>query len=283
VHCSWKTCNCCFWAAICRKIGPSGGGDFRTLEEAAQIAPASATLYLKAGIYNLSHPLQIDKPLSLIGEGMDKTKIVCEGEGYAVKFAGKGLFLAHDLTFQHQGLKWANVVEVLAGEVDVRRCRITGGVFDPQGRRGSAGLCLLGQVRGTVAECQVSDNGLHGIAVGNQAQPVLEGNTCAGNKYSGIAYFESAKGSARQNTCSGNQNNGISVCGEAQPALEANTCQENKQHGIFYFGSAKGTARQNTCASNEVQGICVGERAEPALEGNTCERNKYNGISYHKC
>jgi parallel beta-helix repeat protein len=52
---------------------------------------------------------------------------------------------------------------------------------------------------------------LHGIQVSGQAQPTLEGNTCEGNKYSGITYFESAGGIARNNICRNNGANGIYV------------------------------------------------------------------------
>jgi len=260
-------------------VDANGGADCNTIEEAVQKAQAGATIELKAGVYHLSLPLQIDKPLVLVGEGMDLTKIVCESEAYVVKYTGGGLFLAHDLTFEHQGLQWANVVEVVTGEIDFRRCRFTGGFFDVDGRRGVAGLYLLGDVRGSVAECEASNNGLHGIYVANQAQPTLEANTCHSNKYSGIVYSGNATGTARQNTCIGNEMSGISVQGEAQPILEANTCQSNKYVGIAYFGNATGTARQNICIDNELHGIIVKEQAKPTLEANTCQGNNC-GIVY---
>ena len=255
-------------------------GDCNTVEEAVQKAKAGTTIYLKAGVHHLSNSLLIDKALTLVGDGMDLTKIVCAGEAYVIKYTGNGLFLAHDLTFEHLGDRWANVVEVVAGEVDFRRCRFTGGVFDAEGLRGFAGLTLLEDVRGTVTECDVSNNGLHGIAVSNQAQPTLEANTCQGNKQSGIAYSGNATGTARQNTCTDNDLYGISVQEQAQPTLEANTCQGNKQSGIAYFDNATGTARQNTCTGNDVHGISVQEQAQPTLEANTCQGNKDSGIAY---
>ncbi|MBE9183283.1 right-handed parallel beta-helix repeat-containing protein [Microcoleus sp. LEGE 07076] len=261
-------------------VDANGGGDCKTIEEAVQKAQAGATIEVKAGVYHLSLPLQIDKPLVLVGEGMDVTKIVCEAEGYVVKYTGDGLFLAHDLTFDHQGFQWANVVEVVTGEIDFRRCRFTGGFFDAGGNRGGTGLYLLGDVRGSVAECEATNNGLHGICVANQAQPTLEANTCQGNKYAGIVYFGNATGTARQNTCTGNELHGIAVQEQAQPTLEANTCQGNKYGGIVYFGNATGTARQNTCTGNEMNGIGVQEQAQPTLEANTCQGNKCGGIVY---
>jgi len=259
-------------------VAPDGSGDFRSLEEAVPKAQPGATLYLKAGTHRLAHPLTLDKPLTLIGEGMETTQIVCDGEEHVVKFSGDGLFNASDIAFVHEGTRWARVVEVATGEISLTRCRFTGGVWDEAEKRGGSGLRLLGQTHGTVMECQFIGNGLHGILVEEQAQPTLEGNTCRENKDTGIAYFGSAAGVARQNTCSGNEKNGIYVDQQAQPTLEGNTCRENKASGIGYFGSAAGVARQNTCAGNESHGIYVGGQAQPTLEGNTCRENTWKGI-----
>ena len=261
-------------------VAPDGSGDFRSLEEAVPKAQPGATLYLKAGAHRLAHPLALDKPLTLIGEGMETTRIVCDGEECVVSFSGDGLFSASDLAFVHEGARWGDAVRANRGEVRFYRCLFTGGVWDEANQRGGDGLWLYGTVRGHVEACQATGNRLMGIRVSEQAQPTLEGNTCRENKDTGIAYFGSAAGAARQNTCSGNEKNGIYVDQQAQPTLEGNTCRENKWSGIAYFGSAAGVARQNTCAGNEQYGIFVGEQAQPTLEGNTCRENKVDGISY---
>jgi hypothetical protein len=41
--------------------------------------------------------------MTLIGEGMETTRIVCDGEEYVMKFSGNGLFSAGDLAFVHEG------------------------------------------------------------------------------------------------------------------------------------------------------------------------------------
>jgi len=260
-------------------VAPDGSGDFHSLEEAVQKARSGATIYLKAGIHRLKRPLVIDKPMTLIGEGMETTRIVCNGEECVVKFSGNGLFSARDLAFVHEGTKWGDAVLANGGEVQFYRCLFTGGVRDEANQRGGDGLWLYGAPRGHVRECVASGNEGMGIRVSEQAQPTLEGNTCQENKDTGIAYFDSAAGVARQNTCVGGIT-GIYVGEQAQPTLEGNTCRENKDPGIAYFGSAAGVARQNTCASNEKYGIYVGKQAQPTLEGNTCRENKLSGIAY---
>jgi parallel beta-helix repeat protein len=262
-------------------VAPDGSGNFRSLEEAVQQARPGAVIYLKAGIHRLKHPLVIDKPLTLIGEGMETTRIVCDGEGCVVEFSGDGLFSARDLAFVHEGTKWGDAVRANKGEVQFYRCLFTGGVWDEANQRGGSGLWLYGTARGDVRECVASGNEGTGIQVSGEAQPTLEGNTCRENKWSGIGFGGSAAGTARQNTCASNEKHGIYVGEQAQPTLEGNTCQENKKAGIAYFGRAAGTARQNTCVGNEYHGIYVDEQAQPTLEGNTCRENKGDGIAYY--
>jgi len=261
-------------------VAPDGNGNLRSLEEAVQQARPGAVIYLKAGIHRLKHPLVIDKPLTLIGEGMETTRIVCDGEGCVVEFSGDGLFSARDLAFVYEGTKWGDAVRANKGEVQFYRCLFTGGVWDEANQRGGSGLWLYGTARGDVRECVASGNEGTGIRVSGEAQPTLEGNACQENKEAGIAYFGRAAGTARQNTCASNEKHGIYVDEQARPTLEGNTCRENKEAGIAYFGSASGTARNNLCTANEF-GIVVIEQAQPTLESNTCRENKQSGIAYY--
>jgi parallel beta-helix repeat protein len=261
-------------------VAPDGSGDFRNLEEAVQKAQSGTTIHLKAGIYRLKRPLVIDKPLTLIGEGMETTRIVCDGEECVVKFSGDGLFSARDIAFVHEGNRWANVVTADRGEVSFIRCLFTGGVWDEANKRGGDGLWLFGMVSGRIEACQAIGNDLNGIEVSGQARPTLEGNTCRENKSCGIVYSDNSAGVARQNICIGNGLHGIGVIGQARPTLEGNTCRENKSCGIVYSDNSAGVARQNICIGNGLHGIGVIGQARPTLEGNTCRENKGSGIAY---
>jgi parallel beta-helix repeat protein len=170
-------------------VAPDGSSDVQSLEDAMRVAAPGATLLLRAGTHRLSRPLEIDQPLSLIGDGRESTYVVCTSPGCVVQVSGNGCFSASNVTFTHEGAQGANVLEVACEEIDLRHCGFLGGVRDEAAQGGGVGLLLLGQVRGTVADCEASDNGLHGIYVGEQAQPVLEANTCEGNTYNGIGGY----------------------------------------------------------------------------------------------
>ncbi|GIW43867.1 MAG: hypothetical protein KatS3mg077_1149 [Candidatus Binatia bacterium] len=255
-------------------VAPDGSGDFRSLEEAVQRSEPGTTLFLKAGSHRLAYPLVIDKPLTLNGEGIESTYIVCGVEECVVQYSGNGLFSASDIAFVHEGTSWGEVVRASNGEVSFIRCRFTGAVSIEGGQRGGSGLWLYGTTRGRVANCEATGNQIVGIRVSERAQPRLEGNTCEGNKGPGIAYFGSAAGVACQNTCAGNGEGGIYVGEQAQPRLEANTCQGNKGVGIAYLGSASGVVRRNTCEGNGDDGIYVASTASPLLTRNRCRGNK---------
>jgi len=236
-------------------------------------------LRLKAGEHHLIHPLEIDKPLSLIGESSGNTRVLCDGEAHVVGLVGDGPFVLHELSFEHEGSLWAHVVEVAGGEIDIRRCRFSGGVGVVGDARAGDGLFLRNQTRGLVANCESVQNEHVGISVNDQAQPTLEANACQGNRVDGISVNDQAQPTMETNTCQGN-GNGIGYLGSAAGAARHNTCRANEGDGIVIIGQAKPVLEGNTVSDNDENGIFVGGEAHPTLEANTCQGNKLMGIGY---
>ena len=280
-------------------VDPSGGGDFKTLHEAVERTAAGAVIRLVRGDHHLAIPLALTKPVTLIGTGIDATRIVCADEGYVAQYSADGRFSATDLAFIHEGERWANILCVDGGEVSITHCRFVGAVNDGDKGMGGDGLVLSGTTQGQVQACVMNGNQI-GIVVTGEAQPTLEGNTCEGNELSGILVCEQAKpilkrntcngnlsgiaywggaGLAWNNTCAGNDSQGIWVCDPAEPRLEGNICQGNKSHGIEYRGGAGGTVRLNACHDNGGDGIRVSKDAYPILEGNRCSGNKGKDVN----
>jgi parallel beta-helix repeat protein len=262
------------------RVAPDGSGDYTSLEEAVGAMPAGSTIVLDPGTHRLAHSLEVDKSLTFRGAGMDQTFVVgTEGEQMLL-FTGPGAFAAQDITFRYEGTAWAGVMSVEGGEVDITRCRFTGGVWSEEEQKGGDGLSLWGNTTGTVRECRFEENQLHGIEVRDLAQPTLEGNISINNGQNGIMYWDEAGGVARQNVCSGNRLHGIGISEQAQPTLEENICQDNQQVGIRYSGNGGGVARLNDCSGNGLHGIVISEQAQPTLEGNICQNNQQVGIRY---
>lgn len=253
-----------------------------SLEEAIKRATPGATLHLEAGTYRLARPLTINKSLALIGMGMEKTRIVCDGEAHVVRFAGEGTFIAADLTFAHEGKRWAHVVEAVSGEMRLTRCCITGGIWDRSQQRGGSGLHLSGRASGIVSACSFIRNDGDGILMQEQAQATLEDNKCESNNGNGIAYIDNTYGKACKNCCNENGKNGILVSGNSWVDVKENTCLKNKDCGIVYFGNTKGEVYNNKCKKNGAHGIFVGKEAQLLwIALNECCDNKGSGIVCH--
>ena len=261
-------------------VTPDGSGDYPSLEAAVEEVPEGSTIILEAGTFLLTEPLSVTKALTLVGAGSDQTEVVSGAEDHVVHFSGDGPFTAQGITFRHQGNRAANVVVVDGGEIDFNLCRFTGGIRDEEEKLVGSGLLIRERTNGRVRECRMEGNGLHGVAVRDQAQPTLEGNTCTGNGENGIAYFGDAGGTAQGNECSDNGMHGISINEQAEPTLERNVCRENEQAGIRFSDSSGGVASQNDCSDNKLSGIIVRNNAHPALEGNNCKGNQEGGIIY---
>jgi len=259
-------------------VEADGNGDYATLEEAVGSAPEGVPITLGAGIFHLGEPLDIRRPITLVGAGMDETEVVSEAEEYTVRFTGDGPFVVEGITFRHEGRKVASVVVARGGEVSFTRCRFTGAVYDEADDVGGAGLRLEGSTGGVVQACKLEKN-LVGIFLLDRAEPTLEGNTITDNEGAGIIYWDNAGGVARGNECSWNLS-GIMVGWRAYPTLEENTCMDNEYYGILFSDRSNGTARHNDCSGNGEGGIAVAGQAQPTLEENVCKDNNLVGIYY---
>jgi hypothetical protein len=58
------------------QLNADGSGDYASLPEAVAAVSPGAVIHLSAGTFKLASPLAIDKPLQLIGAGMNETEIV---------------------------------------------------------------------------------------------------------------------------------------------------------------------------------------------------------------
>lgn len=248
-----------------------GSGDYATLPEAVENAPADAAIFLGPGVYRLTQPLVVNQALHLIGAGMDQTEIVAGTGDYVLLFDGEGPFAVEGITFRHDGEE-ADVVVVAGGQIAFANCRFTGAA-KAAGGTGGAGLLLRGATRGTVENCQAIYNNHTGILVRDEAQVMLTGNACSNNEGAGIAFINSSGGTARQNRCLENGLGGILVAGEARPILEENVCNNNGDSGIAYFDGGGGLAQRNECSNNGQYGIFIISTANPDLVGNECRHN----------
>lgn len=256
------------------------GGDYASLEEAAEAVPPGSTIILDAGTYRLSEPLAIQKPLTLLGSGMENTVVIGAGEGYVAHLSGGGPFAVEDITFRHEGTAAVDVVVVADAEIAFSGCSFIGATQVDEEDQAQAGLRLSGNTTGTVHECVAFQNDGDGIILEDRAQVTLTLNVASDNAQRGIVYFDESGGAARENECARNGLHGIAVTHQAQPVLESNLCGDNTEAGIRFSDGSGGVARQNIVTGNGLSGIIVLEQAQPTLEENTITENTQSGIAY---
>lgn len=205
------------------------GVQVKSLEEALQRSAPGDVIRLPAGVYRLSRPLEITKSVTLVGEGMDSTKVVCDGEGYVIKVSG-GKFSARGISFAHDGQNWADVMVIDWAYVVIENYRFRGGVWDAENKRDGDGVWMRGATTGAVKGSVFVQNGLHRIDLSDVAEVLLEGNTCEANNSCGIAYFGNAGGTARNNVCRSNRQDQIWIARTASPILVDNEGAVKKEN-----------------------------------------------------
>jgi parallel beta-helix repeat protein len=262
-------------------VEPGSADENKRLQNAVEAAQDGAIIWMEPGTYTLDEPLLILRSVRLSGMGAEMTRIICEAEEYVLQYGGAGLFAVEGIAFEHRGNRWADVVLVKNGEVDLQRCVFTGAVWDALGEQGGTGLWLEGRACGSVTQCRMERNELHGMDISGESQMTVENNTCRQNGGAGIAFWDNAGGLARRNLCEDNTEAGIQACDQSAPLLEENICRGNKVDGIAFWDEAGGTALRNSCCDNEENGIAVHDESAPLLQANQCKSNHAYGIAFY--
>ena len=294
-------------------VAPDGSGTHRGLAEAVAAAAPGAAIRLAAGTHRLERGLLFDKPVTLIGAGMDATRLEADvvrpgtkriaGQAdFVLCYLGSGRLELRDLAFEWTGdnpAVAADVVVCFGGDVLIERCRFGGA--SSRGPKYGAGLEFHGSARGSVVDCEMGRNG-HGMIIEGQADVVLRRNTCSnntrngillggrtratveenvcnGNKFSGIHFMLQSQGTGSSNICMENGLTGISVGPESRASLRANTCGANTYVGIFCESPFPVELQANICRYN-AGGMLIGAGAKPLVERNICEGNRKHGLAY---
>ncbi|MFZ2956904.1 MAG: right-handed parallel beta-helix repeat-containing protein [Candidatus Ozemobacteraceae bacterium] len=195
------------------------------LHEAIQKASPGATIHLGKGDWHLSHRIFLGKPLSLVGMGMGKTRIVSTAHGSYLTISGAGGHNIEGISFSNPLKEWPTVGIEIDSLASIRQCEISDAVVE----RGSGGIGIKisGSSVVTVSECVCRDNQSIGISVQGNAEAVLIGNTIEGNNGEGISYGDESSGKVDNNQCTKNLGCGISAQGKVSLDLSGNICKLN--------------------------------------------------------
>lgn len=254
-------------------VEADGSGRCRSLEEAAQQTTGDAPIFLGAGLHVMAALMRVDRLLTLMGAGLERTRLLYKGPDAAILVVEGGTFKAEGISFEHGSAAWGSVLAAEGGTLSLERCSLRGGRWDPQEERGGAGLSVSGDAAGQVTGCCFLANQGNGVVLGGKSQLLLEDNTLKENGLAGLAIVGSYAGTIRGNRLQHNQGPGIVAAGESQPLLERNFCLGNDRDGILVQGRATPTLVSNRCEGNHGFGLHFRQEAGGQARGNRCSGN----------
>ena len=180
----------------------------------------------------------------------DCTVLSSRGVGIEVGDSATALIERTAIT---QQLGYAGVYFGGSSKVTVRGCQITG---NPEGNvevTGSAvalvedslisgpeeGFWITDDAVVTVTRCEVSGNGVHGLAIDGHAQVLVSDCVVSRNHRYGIAVYGHAMAAVRGSQVTDNRLGGISIGETAHAELVGNTVQRNEGWGVVWQGNAE--------------------------------------------
>ncbi len=175
-------------------VDARGGGDYVSIQDAVDHAPAGATIHVHAGVY--SECVEVRKPIVLEGDGPDATSIVSGtpwagsvqdfvGQAQAAQKQGGEEGRAALASLLNQYARPAVLVEDAEG-VTITGLKMT--LLSPEGKGCSMadGVVMVNRAKVSVANCIVAGAWAYGLKLTNGSSLTLSDSLVAGIVTSGL-------------------------------------------------------------------------------------------------
>ena len=238
-------------------------------------ARPGATLEL-SGTYELTEPLIIARPLTLVGSTDGGARVTATFEGDAVTFTGPGPWTLDGVAFVIEpGMNYAGV-RVTRGQFTARGCAFNGAAQRVDKTTG-AGLGAWGDARLLLEDCDFSRNRV-GLRVESDIVCEVRKSRFVYNEMAGVQARGAARITVADCSLNGNARCAIIIHGDSTARLTGNHVYENGYHGIQITDSAHVLAIANHCNHNEGAGILLGKSSSGTLSDNRCDHNNLYGF-----
>ncbi|MEA2057814.1 MAG: right-handed parallel beta-helix repeat-containing protein [Actinomycetota bacterium] len=241
-------------------------------------AGSGSVITLEAGGYDLSELIVVDRSLTLVGAGADRTILRSSSSSAAILVRVDGSLNISEIAIEHVGDEPASVVVVSDGDLSMLAVRVAGGIQDLESGRDGHGLALffaapedqeetetVGVV--DVARSEFAANEQTGIAVVGEVAPRIADSEAIGNGLCGICYFDTAAGIAENNSIEGNEV-GMGVSDSAHPTLTGNVVRDNSVSGFLVEGEASPWILDSLIEGNGRVGLSVSGTSSVRIEHN---------------
>ncbi len=226
------------------QVGPGTKGSLISIQEAIDQASSGDTILIKAGTYAEDVTVHSKEGLNIIGEGIEKVRIVGEKRVGSLHI-GKWPYGATNVTIQgltvvqHGGLG----VGIFNGSgVHLREVRVQGMVFSQQVEGVHLERCIIGESEttgvafadstGTLSHNLVSHND-HGIAIGGKSDVRLERNVISHSLYEAVLMTDQSRATLVQNTFVLN-GGGVAFQDQTQAEVKGNIIASSNVGLLFY-------------------------------------------------
>jgi parallel beta-helix repeat protein len=241
-------------------------------------AGSGSVITLEAGRYDLAEMIVVDRSLTLVGAGADRTILRSSSSSAAILVRVDGSLNISEIAIEHVGDEPASVIVVSDGDLSMLAARVAGGIQDRESGRDGHGLALVfsppedeGEPGTTgVVEVQQSEfaaNEQTGIAVVGEVAPRIADTEAIGNGLCGICFFDTAAGIAENNSIEGNEV-GMGVSDSAHPTLTGNIVRDNSVSGFLIEGEASPRVLDNLIEGNGRVGLSVSGASSLRIEHN---------------
>ncbi len=272
----WRTSRDPAWVERC-------GGQDLYLDLAEAVATAG-TVHLEDRVYRLDAPLNVVRPVTVVGRGADQTVLEVTAAGYGLGVRATGMVALRGLTVRRAADgPPGDLIRVLGGELDLQNVVVSGGLSGELMSRpvGGAGVVAGQHSRLTATGCTFRSNHGNGVLVIERASAELTACTAEKNGDAGVYARTAGALTLTRGVCRENHT-GVWVEAASGASVTASTCEQNGECGVVLSGHVRGSVvvRGNTCAGNGRDGVHVRTAAAPTVVSNTCATNRRNGIAF---
>lgn len=269
------------------------------LESLISKAITGQQIFLKPGTYYISNTINIDKPLSIIGAGPDRTRICCNGARQILRYCHQGKLTLQKIAFYESSIAGeGGIVSVFNGFAELTNCWIVGNEVDRTAPSSSMGLeFVLSQ--GKIEKCHVVNISANGIFIGNNSNFEVSHSVFEANRGEGIKIFDSTiymhnslvcnndsngikaknvQGEIVSSKFTGNGFDGLRIEDSQELSITENVFRKNKNTGVFALGEGSLHIENNECSQNEWVGIFCHGSCIGMVRNNICMHNSYAGL-----
>jgi parallel beta-helix repeat protein len=219
-----------------------------SVQAAIDSAEPGAVICLGRGAW--SENLVIDKPLTLLGSGIDKSII------------GTAMALTPTIAVLTQHDE--------PGEVKLERLTISG-------PGGECGVAIGGQVVVELNSCRVSGRS-YGIEAADSAHLIVSESAISENKQRGVILLDSARASISGSRISENLGLGFWLSGSAEATLVNCEISDNGNHGLWLNNEARVVLSNCQVSNNQGHGLWLTSQTRAELRSSHISGNRDQGV-----